>query len=84
MYVCIFGCAGFSLLWSDFSYGERGILSSYGAWACYCGNLSPAAPTPEHGEFSSSPAQSELPRAMWSLPGPGIKPVSLPLQGDSL
>ena len=52
-----------------------GILSSYGAWACYCGNLSPAAQTPKHGEFSSGGAQSELPRAMWSLPGPGIKLV---------
>ena len=37
-----------------------------------------------HTGFSSCDAQAELPRGMWALPGPGIKPVSTALASGFL
>ena len=45
--VFIFGCAG-SLLWSDFSFRERGLLSSCGATSLWCLLVAVASPV-EHG-----------------------------------
>ena len=37
-----------------------------------------------HTGFSSCDAQAELPRGVWALPGPGIKPVSTALASGFL
>ena len=51
------------------SCGERGLLSSCGAW------------TSGYSGFSCWGALAELTHGMWDLPGPGAKPVSPALTG---
>ena len=39
---------------------------------------------PQHAGSNSRGSRAELPRAVWGLPGPRIKPVSLALAGRFL
>ena len=58
------------------SWGEQGLLSSCSAWVSLCGGFSCCrAQAPGRAGFSSCGTQVYLPRGMWNIPGPGIKPV---------
>ena len=76
-----FDCARSSLLLGlFFSCGERGLLSSCGAWASHCSGL-PCGNRLQVPWLPGSRAQAQwlwrmgqLFRGMWDLPGSGIKP----------
>ena len=62
----------------------RGVLSSCGAQASHCHGCSHCrAQAPGNG-LCSCGAQAQLPHHRWSLPRPGIKPVSPALAGRFL
>ena len=64
------------------SRGEQGLLSSCGGLASPCGGLSHCGPwAPWCMGFKSLGSQALLPRGMWNLPRPGIKPLSHALAG---
>ena len=66
---------GFSLLWLLLLRSAGSGFSICGTWAQQLQLLAL-----QH-RFSSYGAWTQLPRGMWKLPGPGIKPVSLGLVG---
>ena len=71
--------------WAFSSCGEQGLLSGYGACPSHGGGLLLLwSRGPRHTGFSSCDAQAQLPRGMWSLPGPGIEPMSPALAGRVL
>ena len=71
-----FGCAGFSLLHRLFSRCcKQGLLSSCGVKASHCSDFFCWGVTGRMG-FSSCGTQAQLPCSMWTLPGPGIEPMS--------
>ena len=53
-----------------------------GALASHCGGFSGGAQALGCG-LCNYGTEAQLPRGMWNLPGPGIKPVSPALESDS-
>ena len=56
------------------SCSEQPLLSSFGAWASHCSECSCC----RLQGTQASAVGPQLPCGMWDLPGPGIKPMSLP------
>ena len=85
-YIFIFGCAGSLLLLGLFSScDEQGPLFSCAACASHCSGFSCCrARALKHLGFSSCDSQTQWPRGMLSLSGPGIEPVSPVLAGRFL
>ena len=71
-----FGCAGSLVL--------RRLLSSCGVQASHCSGASCGAWALGCAGFRSSGAWAWLPRIVWNLPGPGIKPTCPVLSGRFL
>ena len=74
-YLFIFGCSGSSLLRGLFSsFGERGLLSSCGAWASHCSGFSCCrAWALGRTAFCRCGTRALVARGMWNLSGPGIQ-----------
>ena len=70
------GALRFSLVVASRSYSVAVVGS---AWVFHCGGFCCKTWALGHMSFSSCSTQTELPRGMWHLPRPGIKPVSPPL-----
>ena len=86
MYVFISGCVGPSLLPAGFLQLRRaGATLRCGVQASHCGGFSfCGARALGHAGISSCGPWAQLLRAMWDLPGPGLKPVSPALAGGFL
>ena len=62
--------------------GDQGLLSSCGGPTSACGGLSHCGPrAPRSTGLKGRGSQASLPRGMWNLPRPGIKPMSPTLAG---
>ena len=67
------------------SYGEQGILSSFGARVSRCsGSSCCGAWAPGRMGFSSFGTQALLPHCVWNLPRPGTEPMSPALAAEFL
>ena len=75
--LCLCSVCGLSLIVARVGYSLVGVHELLVALICRAWVLGLPG-------FSSCGARGSLPRSMWNLPGPGIKPVSLALRGGFL
>ena len=70
------GCAGSSLLYTDFSCSKQGLHSRHDPWTSHCSDFFCRRAQVLKHKFSSFSEQVQLPSGMWDLSTSVTKPIS--------